>query len=266
MDLTEQPKSVDEHKQLVEALRAEAEAVPANQTADPDVPVKTFIAEALTALEGAKQHLADLGKVGLVQATVDAFARHLNALQSAQVLWNTERGVSRSEAVLNIVNDSEAHRQYLLDAADLALRNDPDAQNRLSLLREGEGLADLSLDLSDLAALLISHRAEFEAVKLNVDDAAQKCATLKVGLQSALAEEDVAKTLSGYKELRDRCYVLVKRDLQEIRAFARFAFRDDKGNSRRNLFMSAYTRRKDRKARRNAESDQTQTQTARTES
>ena len=258
----EQPKSAEDHKQQVAAVQAEAEALPVGWVADPDVPVKTFADEASTTLQAARQYLADLAAVGLAETTVDAFERHLKALVSAQVLWNTERGVSRSEAVLQVVDDSEAYRQFLLEAADLALRNVPDANGRLSLIREGEGLADLSSDLTDLTVLLTDYRTEFTAIRMDVDASAERTAALQVGLKSALAEEDVAKTLSGYKEMRDRCFALVKQDLQEIRAFARFAFRDDKGNSRRHLFASAYVRRKNRRARKAAQSNETVADTA----
>lgn len=257
----EQPKSVEEHKQQVAAVRAEAAALPVDRVIDPGMPIKTFVDEASTTLEAARRYLAELTAVGLAESMVEALDRHLKALVSAQVLWNTERGVSRSETVLQVVSDSEAHRQYLLEAADLALRNVPDAAGRLSLIREGEGLADLSSDLTDLTVLLTDYRTEFNAIRMDVDASADKTAALQVGLKSAMAEEDVAKTLSGYKEMRDRCFVLVHRDLQEIRAFARFAFRDDKGNSRRFLFASTYTRRRDRKARRAAQTDETVVET-----
>ena len=139
----------------------------------------------------------------------------------------------------------------VLENAELDISAD-EGKRRVSMIREGEGLADLVSDLNDQAVLLTDFRPRFEAIRVDVDAESQKAAKLRDDLQAALAEEDVAKTLTGYKELRDRIFTLTKRSLQELRAFASFAFRKDKTNSRRNLFTSSYIRRKKSQRKRGA--------------
>ncbi len=248
---TVKPTSLADHKTVVDAMRAELNTLPASAVAAPDMPVKAFLDEGMTAVEAAKQHLDALVRAGLSEALIITLERTVLALQSAQILWNTERGMGRSEVMSRLIEKAETVRSYLLAASDLALRNDPDALARLSAIREGEGLADLVMDLGDLAVLITDRKDLYTAVNLDPDDLAQSAAGFRNDLQSGLAEEDVAKTLSGYKDTRDRCFVLAKQALQEVRAFAKFAFRDDTTNVRRGLFFSTYTRNRDRRSRRN---------------
>jgi hypothetical protein len=137
----------------------------------------------------------------------------------------------------------------MLSAADLALRHTQKGLDRISMIREGEGLPDLVSDLGDLALLFTDFRPEFVAIKTDVDGDAAKAAKTAFDLKTVLATEDVAKTLTGNKELRDRIYTLTARALDEVRSFATHAFRHDKTNARRNLFTSAYLRRKRNRAR-----------------
>ena len=110
-------------------------------------------------------------------------------------------------------------------------------------------MPDLVADLFDLAQLLRDAPEPFAAIK--VDAHAMADALDKTGrqLQNSLAQEDAKKSMSSTKELRDRFYTLALEPLRDLRAFADFAFRKDKGNNRRFAFTSAYIRRRDRKAR-----------------
>ena len=69
-------------------------------------------------------------------------------------------------------------------------------------------------------------------------------------LSQGQAQEHSARSLSVAKEQRDRYYTLCLEPLRELRAFANFAFRGDKGNNRRFAFTSAYTRRANRRYQR----------------
>lgn len=81
-------------------------------------------------------------------------------------------------------------------------------------------------------------------INLDVDAEATRAAALRDKLKELIADEKVAKSLKGYKELRDRIYVLTRDSLAEIRCFAEYAFRKDKTEARRKLFVSAFRKRK----------------------
>jgi hypothetical protein len=243
------PTSIKDHQQVVETLRKEAEALGAGEFGEPDVPIKVFIDELRTTLLATEQHFSSLAAVGYTEAMAAILEWRAAALESVQTLWSAERRGGRSEAVASLIEGAEEVRGDLLSASDLALRHSDAGRHRVSAIREGEGLADLVFDLNDLAALLTDFRAEFEAIKLDVDAEAERAARARDDLKRALAEEDVAKTLTGYKELRDRIFALTKRSLDETRAFAAFAFRKDKTSQRRHLFTSAYNRRRNRRNR-----------------
>ena len=121
------------------------------------------------------------------------------ALFSAQTLWNTERRGGRSDQVAAVIELCEAIRQDTLDAGVLALRHDRRGQERLALIREGDGLADLLSDLNDQAVLITDYAREFEAINWDIEAESERAAAARDALQSAISEESVGKSLTGYR-------------------------------------------------------------------
>jgi hypothetical protein len=252
--------SIEEHLQVMQGIKERAEAIAEEDVLEPELPVMIFIKEVGIAASGAREHFLDLAKVGFKESMIQTLEADLAALSSAQALWNTERRGGRSEAAQQIVDECEECRLDLLSASDLALRKQAAGQRRISLIREGEGLADLIADLKDLALLITDFKALFLEINLDVDQAPKQAVQLAGDLQNVLSTEKVGKTLTGYKALRDRCYTLTKESLEEVRSFAARAFRKDKTDTRKNLFTSAYLRRQNRLARnRRNEAEKTQT-------
>ena len=58
------PTTIEDHLRLVEAVKVEAEALPAGAFGDPDMPVKIFLDEIRTALLAAREHFDALSAVG----------------------------------------------------------------------------------------------------------------------------------------------------------------------------------------------------------
>jgi hypothetical protein len=244
------PKSIEEHLAVIDQVKAEAMALDADGFSAPDIPVKIYLDELRTSVLAARQYFDALDAVGYTAPMLARLDQLLEALTSVQAVWNTERRGGRSEAVADLIEAGEAEREEHLSAADLALRHDDAGLERIGLIREGEGLADLTADLGDLALLMTDFRDAFKAIKVDAKAAAGSAVSMQKRLQQALAEERVGKSLKGYKELRDRIWALSKFELSELRAFSTRAFRKDKTNARRHLFTSTYTRRRDQRARR----------------
>lgn len=237
---------------IVEELSDMAWGLPADMVRAPDLPMPVFIDEGKGYIGAARQHMESLVAVGMPPHLVDRYERYILAAEATQTKWNTFRNKGRSESTLTIIEQAIDLRGEALATADLALRNNNDGQWRLSNIRDGEGLADTVADMNDLAVLVRDAAPQFEAIKVDAPAMATQLETLGKSLQEALVREDVAKSLSTDKELRDRFYTLSLEPLRELRAFADFAFRKDKGNNRRFAFTSAYKRRHVRKHRRAA--------------
>lgn len=87
----------------------------------------------------------------------------------------------------------------------------------------------------DLAQLCRDAAEQFTAIKVDAGAMAAELDRTGRQLQNSLAGEDAKKSMSSTKELRDRFYTLTLEPIHDLRAFAEFAFRKDKGNRSRRL-------------------------------
>lgn len=209
----------------------------------------TFLKEGFAAVAAASDQQAALDAVGLPPDLVPQLSRLLYGLQSAQALWEGEQRHGRSNEVQAKIDALTLRREEALLAGDLACRNNQEGQQRLSAIREGEGLADLVQDGVALGLLLTDAAPLFAAIKFDAEGTARQLTELAGSLQQELSREEAGKTLSTGKDMRDRLYTLCLHPLAELRSFATFAFRNDRNNTRRFAFTSAYNRRRNRKAR-----------------
>ena len=209
----------------------------------------TSVDEGFAIVLAARENYDVLSKVGVTHEMIDHYEQLLFSMSSSQSIWQMERRGGRNEETAAMIEEAEQLRNYLNDAAELALRNNLEGQRRLETIREGDGIPDLVSDLDLYTLLLTEAKPLFEAICINVDEQANRAAGMRDSLRKVLAVEDVAKALSGSKEMRDRIYTLVKEKQQELRMFASFAFRGDKTNKRRGLFASSYLRKRNRRAR-----------------
>jgi hypothetical protein len=244
MDVLETSVTLQENMEVVESVRERAFSLPADSVKAPDMPIAVFLDELTTTALAVEEHFDALAAVGFTRQMMDSFGYYVKCLRAAQAVWNAEKSNGRTEDNIVMIEKAENVREDLISASVLALRKNIEGQRRLQVIREGDSMADLVADLQDLGVLITDARPLFEAINMNVDETAALAAKLSKDLQTALSTEDVAKSLSNSKEMRDRVFTLTKENLSEVRLFADFAFRKDKTNNRRSLFMSAYNRRK----------------------
>jgi hypothetical protein len=235
----------------VDNLLQVAHGLPADAIKVPDMPMPTFFDEGFGYVASAREHKKELLAVGMPEALIDQLETCLQATQAQQTAWNTEQNKGRSEELKKQIAEAESLRGDSLAACDLALRNNADGQRRLAAIREGEGLPDLVADHHDMERLIMDNAPLFAAVKLEPEKMAAQHRDTAARLQQGLSQEEAQKSVSTAKELRDRLYTLTLEPIREIRAFADFAFRKDRGNNRRFAFTSAYIRRRNRRSARN---------------
>ncbi len=247
------PRTLEEHQAVVEKVSHLAEAIPTDAIRELDIPISTSVDEGFAIVLAARENYDVLSKVGVTHEMIDHYEQLLFSMSSSQSIWQMERRGGRNEETAAVIDEAEKLRNFLTDASELALRNNLEGQRRLETIREGDGIPDLVSDLDLYTLLLTEARPLFKAICINSDEQANKAAGMRDALRKVLAVEDVAKALSGSKEMRDRIYTLVKEKQQELRMFASFAFRGDKTNKRRGLFASSYLRKRNRRARAKAQ-------------
>jgi hypothetical protein len=239
-----------DHRQRLAAWQERMDALPVDAVRIPGMPVPVFVDEGHSAVAAAREHREVLEAAGMPAELPERLAEALAALASSQALWQAENVRGRSPELRELVVAAEALRADALAAGDLALRRNPEGLRRLSTIREGDGLPDLLADLTGLALLVGDARPHFESVKIDAPALAKTLEETAARLRSQLGREDAAKSLSRAKESRDRMYSLCVEALEDVRAFAAYAFRNDRGNQRRVPFLSAHARRRNHASRR----------------
>lgn len=103
--------------------------------------------------------------VGMTLAIRDELEQMIGATRAAQSQWTVCRDRSKDEAQRKREESGATLRSDLLAACRFNLRDDRTALATLGAISQGDGVADLVQDLSDLATLIEQRRAAFERDK-----------------------------------------------------------------------------------------------------
>jgi hypothetical protein len=237
----------------LEAVRGDLEAITADETIGPSMPVATFLQEAFNVSRVVEDEDVRRGllEVGLEASRLDLLPRALGALNEAEARWRvTPRRTITSEHLDNEAA-AAALRKRVLDNARFALRGDRLALGTLSAIQEGRGIDDLTSDLGALAKVLELYADAF-AKNRRFDRPAAIAELLRLG--AALREGERLKADSRRaraKLLRDRAFTLLYGLIAELREAAAIAFPDDPARLKR--FQSAWVMRRSRGKRRAAD-------------
>ncbi len=234
-----------EHVAAVYVALQLADALPSESLKPPDGSVEELLRDARQIAAAARAHEAELVARGLSPTMAGVLEARADALSQTQALWMADRRKGlRKESTAALIAEAEEARADVLAVADLALRRSRDGLGRLANIREGEGLADLAADLRDLAGLVSDAEDAFALVNEDAVLVSDRLKKLGKKLSDALADEDGGRVVSSSRDRRDRLVVLVRDALEEVRAYARVAFRKDFTNERRGAFTSVAARRR----------------------
>jgi hypothetical protein len=150
-------------------------------------------------------------------------------LGEAQAAWLALREAGRPMAERSLIEEAHRLRQELLATSDYVFRNDVGLQQKVSAIREGEGIADLVQDLKDLTALMDSQRAAFTAIDFDLA-LVERARTTSEELGRVRSSNTAQKTLNESKELRDQVFTWTNQAIDELRAAGLYLFRNDKAS------------------------------------
>lgn len=119
-------------------------------------------------------------------------------------------------------------RAQIITAARYHLRDVPHLVEELEAVQEGEGAADLVLDLDTLARFLKARRRAFAAdERFDAPACAERARAIARELRARMHELDDDTPRQRARELRDRAFHLLSQCVFEIRAAGRYRFWDD---------------------------------------
>ena len=229
-----------------EALRA----LDVAYASSPDLPVAIAIAEAasLARLAGARKDT--FAKIGIPAERIELLATFSKRLAELEKGWRRARGsvrLSTDESAL--LTEAEALDTKLLAGGRWACRGDKAAQDELSRIAAGAGIADTVQDLRDLVDFWAEHKPERGKTDITAKDL-ERATGLAEALDDAAAMEESNVDAASAQELRNRCYWATDELAKEIREGGRYAFRAEPMTAAK--FISRYRAAAARRSRRKA--------------
>jgi hypothetical protein len=202
-------------------------ALPEEYTEPIDRPVEVLLAEARDLERVVKKFAGRLHARSLLDpAVTGSLARRRKHLEDAEDAWAAHRGFLFAVAH----DEPRAEAEQLKSDAIAALRyfvaDDAETQRRLDSIAPGVGLADLIQDLRRLSNLLEMHADRLARADLP-RDAAVHARTLADRLQASGTEIVGDPTGMELMALRNRAFWWLRDALDEVRAAARYVFRNE---------------------------------------
>lgn len=187
-----------------------------------------------------------MSAIGVSATAREDLEQALGALRAAQSQWTVARDRQKSDAQRIREERAEAERADLTAVCRYHLRDDRVAQGTLDLILEGEGVADLSQDLNDVATLIEQKPAAFANDKtFNVSERVERARSMASEVSAGVSSERLATDQASAIELRDRAYTFLDELVTSLREAGRYAFRNDERLRKR--FASSYLRKKKRR-------------------
>ena len=190
----------------------------------PDMPVAVARRELASLARLAHGERARLGEIGIAKAQIEDLHRFADRLGALEKSWQKARGaVQLGSASKKLREEAEALDRKLVAGGRWACRKDEEAQEELSRIAAGSGLADTIQDLRDLVEFWAAHEDALPKTDITKKDLA-RAAQLADDLDAAAANEAANVDAARALELRNRCFWAADELGAEIREGGRYAF------------------------------------------
>jgi len=213
-----------------ELHQEEALAIHEADVKEPYMPVGIYIQEAEDLAKWAEKDKEKLLAAGLPEGIIEGIPSKAGALREAQSIWMKEMR-ERDEAELEWKEKSPEAYEYrdeMLATMRYAFRQRDDLLEKVSMIAEGYGHADMIQDLNDAAVLARENEALIRAIGKD-ESFWEKGALLSDEMADLRARANGEKYEENQNKLmRDRMYTLLKQDVDEVKACGKYVFRKDK--------------------------------------
>ena len=222
------------------------------------IPYGIFIHEAKKTHKVGSEDFVILSPLGYKQESLDELQVLNGALSVAEMNWETQ-STKQKEAQLRWKNDAPSMNESINDLYDtmrFAYRKDERLLLVLNEIRDGDSNADGVMDLGRLGTLGKDNPEPLTAIGFDIlrcDTAlseSERMANLLAEVNGTMYVDDENKVI------RDKAFTLVKILVDELRDYAKFAFRNDP--ERLKLYTSKYQRDQQAEYRRNKKSEESE--------
>lgn len=219
------------------------------------IPFGIFIHESKKAHKVGSEDFVILSSLGYKQESLDELHVLNGALSVAEMNWETQ-STKQKEAQERWKKDALAMNETINDLYDsmrFAYRKDERLLSVLNEIRDGESNADAVMDLGRLGTLGNDNPEPLTAIGFDIT----RCATAlseSERMANLLAEVNGTMYVDDENKLiRDKAFTLVKIQIDELRDYAKFAFRNNPDRAK--LYTSKYQRDQKAEYRRKQKSE-----------
>jgi hypothetical protein len=210
------------------AVREQLLALPSEQVEAPEIPMAIVLQEAndLLTLISDDNIWKQLAAVGAKSTDREGLQQAIQVARATQSEWAVSRDRKKSGAQQSREVRADKLRSDLVAAGRWSLRADRVAQGALDAIVEGDGVADLIQDLSDLAALFSQKRAAFDSdTTLDLPARVEEARSLAAELAASTSHERLDADQAQAADLRNRAYTQLDQHVTALREAGRYAFR-----------------------------------------
>jgi hypothetical protein len=201
-------------------------ALDASYAAPPDMPISIAQQEIASLARLAASRAKELLAVGINASKIQTLTRFAARLKELETSWQrARRGAHLTGAEREHLAEAETLETKLVAAGRWACRNDKDAQEELSRIAEGSGLADTVEDLGALVQFWSDHEDALGQTKITKKDLT-RARKLITALEPAAEKEHQSADAAAALELRNRGFWAADELAKEIREGGRYAFND----------------------------------------
>lgn len=217
-----------------ETLLPTLEAIAASDIKTCPMPIGLYAQEAENLFHWASQDKEPLLGAGLDGSLLEELPLRIGALREAEARWQVEYR-TRKDASDRWARESPGAyslRDNLLRSFRYGFRKHEDLLQKVSLVAEGEGHADMIQDLSTLAALGRTHSELLAGINFDqslLDTAAATADELASLLAAANGEK---MSVNDGRTLRDQAYTHLMEAVEEVRACGKYVFFENEARSR----------------------------------
>ena len=180
---------------------------------------------------------------GFLPKAYDNLIERIKGLWQADVLYR--QGVEGKRPGLELMERARRAWHKLIRDAEYVFGNDPDRKEIVADLRSGRGTLDKADDLLSLSVLFSNHWDEIkdrcDVSREEIDEAR----SLALRIIEIVSPQVNVNELEELRAVRNGAFEYLRRGIDDIRAAAAFAFRDEP--SRLKCYPSIFTHQKNRR-------------------
>jgi len=216
--------------ELPQAAIEKLHSIPNDAVKPFNIPVAIYINEAVNLHARASIDLSVLMKLNMPADLLQQLKEGIEFLELTEAIWQEQ--LSQKDVILKQwkAASQELRTCYtdLNRKLSFAFRNNNELLMAIKSFKNKRKYADILQALNDIAVFAKEHHSSLQGVNFDMqmlDDAA----TMAHDLPKLYAKANALRNNSAdEKVLRDRAYAYLKKVVDELRSYGRFAFRDDK--------------------------------------